>query len=149
MNIRNANLNDLETLCSMQQAMAKETENMILEDEKIRLGISKMLADPLLGSYFLIENQKHNPIACFMITFEWSDWRNATWIWIQSVYVNPDCRGRGIFKKIKSFLEANYQKTDSFCGLRLYVDKNNSGAIEVYKKSGMTNQHYDMFEFEY
>lgn len=39
-----------------------------------------------------------SPAAELLVTFEWSDWRNAQYWWIQSLYVVPEHRRKGIFR---------------------------------------------------
>jgi len=80
-----------------------------------------------------------------MITFEWSDWRNRMVWWIQSVYVVPDARGRGVFRALYDALRREAQAAGAG-GLRLYVDTTNTRAQAVYRALGMNGDHYRVFE---
>ncbi len=80
-----------------------------------------------------------------LVTLEWSDWRNKHVGWIQSLYVVPEHRSKGIFRSMFATLEEKVVLGD-FAGLRLYVDKTNSSAKEVYRNLGMNGEHYEIFE---
>lgn len=146
MQIRQTCLNDVNEIIEMQILMALETESLHLDKKTLKDGITAIIEDPTKGRYFIIEESRIS-IACFMITYEWSDWRNKNWIWMQSVYVKKEYRKQGIFNKMMSFLKKMISSDSQYCGIRLYVDKTNLNAINVYKKSDMLNHHYEMFEW--
>jgi GNAT superfamily N-acetyltransferase len=84
-----------------------------------------------------------------MITYEWSDWRNGDFWWIQSVYVEEKYRGQGVFRTLfKHVLGLARTRTD-VCGIRLYVERTNQRAQNVYEQLGMQRSHYEMFEMEF
>lgn len=145
--IRNANKSDINKIATMQKLMALETENITLEDSKLTKGIEKIVYNSQIGQYYVVEYQ-NDIIGCFMTTFEWSDWRNGWWIWIQSVYVNKEFRKQGIFKKMFTHIKNQVLLNPDFYGIRLYVDKFNEPAKTVYKKAGMDDSHYLMFEWD-
>ncbi len=78
---------------------------------------------------------------------EWSDWRNGTILWIHSLYVVPEVRRKGVFTKLYQYLKQRVEGSDELMGLRLYVDKNNTGAQKVYENLGMNKDHYVMYEW--
>ena len=80
-----------------------------------------------------------------MLTYEWSDWRSATFIWLQSVYVLPQFRRQGVFSEFYKFVKSMVNNSDSYAGIRLYVDKQNSTAAHVYQQLGMMEEHYVMY----
>jgi len=65
-----------------------------------------------------------------MITFEWSDWRNANMWWIQSVYVSPHARRRGHFKLLYAHVRNEAMKAGA-AGLRLYAGAVACGCMQV------------------
>ena len=81
-----------------------------------------------------------------MVTKEWSDWRNRAFWWIQSVYVRRDFRKNGIYKKLYTEVNRLAKESTQVCGIRLYVDKNNTKAKKVYSKLEMTESNYLFFE---
>jgi ribosomal protein S18 acetylase RimI-like enzyme len=141
-----ANPDDWRAIADLQGKMAWETEGLTLNPDLIEPGVQALLQDRNKGIYYkLLDNQQI--IGCVMTTFEWSDWRNGYVIWIQSLYLLPDYRGRGLYKAMYQYLQAMVSESSTYKGIRLYVDKTNQAAIEVYKALKMNNQHYEMFEW--
>ena len=145
-NIRFAAKIDTENIASFQLAMAKETENLELDKVTVLKGVAAVFDDESKGKYYVAQ-ENNEIIASLLITYEWSDWRNSTIIWIQSVYVKPEHRGKGVFKKLYNAIYKVWQKNKhAYSGIRLYVDKSNAKAIEVYNRIGMNGEHYQVFE---
>ena len=143
--IRLAGSADAAVIAGFNAAMADETEHLSLEREILRKGVEALLADPSKGYYYVAE--RDGKIAGqLMITFEWSDWRNADFWWIQSVYVLPEFRTQGIFRALYHHIETLARKRGNVCGLRLYVDENNGRAQKTYESLGMKRSHYRMME---
>ena len=146
--VRSASSSDIEILATYNEAMALETEHKVLEPALIRNGVRRLLDQPAFGFYLIaeIENQ---PVGALMVTSEWSDWRDGLFWWVQSVYVTPEHRQRGVFRTLyRSVLER--AKADSnICGIRLYVEKENLTAQQVYIRSGMEETPYRLFEVEF
>ena len=146
MNIRASQISDLEQLVDFQITMALESENLHLNKDILQKGILSVLNDKTKGSYFVVEDES-NLIASLLITYEWSDWRNKIVWWIQSVFVVPEFRQKGVFKKLYNHIQAIVENDDTICGLRLYVDKQNIRAQNVYRNIGMNGEHYQVFEW--
>ena len=144
--IRNATKADINSIVEFQINMAEETENLTLHEDVIGPGVEAVFNDHNKGKYFIAESGD-DIAGSLLITYEWSDWRNGTVIWIQSVYVKGEYRGKGIFKEmyqhIKNLVVENSEK---YKGIRLYVDKTNISAQKVYEKVGMNGNHYQLFE---
>lgn len=144
--IRSAIKEDIEIIANFQLAMAKETENLELNIETLNKGVAAVFKDSTKGEYFIAEVEG-SIVGSLMITYEWSDWRNLTMLWIQSVYVKPTFRGKGIFKKLYNVIHKKWQMNkELYSGIRLYVDKTNTNAMQVYNKIGMNGEHYQVFE---
>lgn len=143
--IRRATLSDAETIAVFNEAMALETEGKTLDPETIRAGVAALLSRPDLGFYLVAEHE--GAVAGqLMITFEWSDWRNRLFWWIQSVYVRPEQRGRGVYRALHVRVREMAREAGSVCGLRLYVERENAAAMETYRRMGMHETHYRLFE---
>lgn len=142
--IRTGTLKDLETIAAFNSAMAEETEGMSLQKHIIVPGVEAVLNDPLKGFYLLAEDEGRI-IGQLMITFEWSDWRNGNIWWIQSVYVQPEARRKGVYKSLYEEVCRMALKS-KVTGLRLYVDEFNDDAQKVYSSLGMRESHYVMYE---
>lgn len=145
--IRPGLLFDIDTIADFQVKMAFETENGLkLDPPTVNKGVSAVMDDPSKGKYWLAEVDG-NVIGCLLTVPEWSDWRNGTVLWIHSVYVDPNFRKHGAFKALYNHLKEMVQTSPELRGLRLYVDKSNARAQEVYQKLGMSDDHYSLFEW--
>ena len=143
--IRKATLQDADCLAKWAQAMALETEGKVLADAKIIPGIIAGLSDDQTARYFVAEIEGIS-VGTLMITTEWSDWRNGLWLWIQSVYVHPEYRRKGVYRALYAHIQAMAKQRPNICGIRLYVEKENQKAQLTYKNLGMQDAHYLVFE---
>lgn len=145
-NIRPATREDAGRILDFQLRMAEETENISLDKLVVAQGINALFDDPAKGVYYVAE--AYGTVAgCFLITFEWSDWRNGTIWWLQSVYVDINHRQQRIFKRMYDYVIQTIKGDPSISGLRLYVDKSNERAQHVYQSMGMDGDHYTVFEW--
>lgn len=135
----------MSAIALFNRNMAKETENLFLAPEVVRSGVSKLLKSPDLG-FYLVAEQNNKVVGSLMITTEWSDWRCARFWWIQSVYVLPDFRRKGLYGRLYSEVKKLAQSDSNVCGFRLYVEKNNTIAKQAYRKYGMHKTAYRLFE---
>ena len=144
MRIRLATPADAGALIEFNAAMALETEGKELLPDVIGAGVHSLLADPAGGFYVVAEDD--GPIGSLMITKEWSDWRNGTFWWIQSVYVLPRFRRQGVYKALYRHVQELAVKDAKVCGFRLYVERENSRAQATYAALGMKQTRYLVFE---
>jgi ribosomal protein S18 acetylase RimI-like enzyme len=144
--VREATPDDARTIATFQLAMASETEQLMLDPEVVDKGVRAVFDDPGKGNYYVTEI-KGEVIGSLMTTFEWSDWRNGTVLWIQSVYILPQFRRKGAYRKMYLFLQEKVLSDQSLRGIRLYVDKSNSRAQTTYLDLGMNADHYQTFEW--
>ncbi|MDZ7332250.1 MAG: GNAT family N-acetyltransferase [candidate division KSB1 bacterium] len=142
--IGQAQPSDIRWIAAAQVAMAAETEGIVLDPTQVVQGVRYIFDHPERGFYILARADQQ-PIGCLLILKEWSDWRNGDVWWIHSVYVDPSHRKRGVFKQMFQHIE-QLARSSQIRGVRLYVDKRNVSAQKVYKKLGMTNEHYELFE---
>jgi GNAT superfamily N-acetyltransferase len=143
---RQATPSDVSVIVDFQVAMARETEELDLDGEVCTRGVQDVFDDDSRGRYFLAQSEE-TVIASLMITYEWSDWRNGNVWWIQSVYVRPEFRRQGVYAGLYSHVQRLVQADDSVRGIRLYVDRRNVPAQQVYTKLGMNGEHYQVFEW--
>jgi ribosomal protein S18 acetylase RimI-like enzyme len=144
--VRDALKSDLEEILDFQINMAKETESIDLERDVLKIGVSSVLEDSAKAKYFIADNEGE-AAGMLMITTEWSDWRNGWVWWIQSVYVKPGYRKMGVYKMLYNHIKKIVGSSDELRGIRLYVDKRNVRAQQVYESLGMTGDHYTTYEW--
>ena len=133
--IRPARLDDLETIVDFNLRLAAETEDTRLDRETVHRGVRSLLADPAHGAYYVA--WAGGVIGQMMHTREWSDWRNGDLWWIQSVYVHPDHRRRGVCRALYEHVREQAAATPGVVGLRLYVEGENARAQATYAAFGM------------
>lgn len=143
--IRDARQADLPFIAAANTALASESEGQALDQALLVPGVRAVLADPALGRYYIAEAEGQ-AVGQLMTTCEWSDWRNGLFLWIQSVYVLPAHRGRGVFQALFGHLRELARRDPRICGIRLYVDRGNDGAQQVYGRLGMHRTNYGVME---
>lgn len=143
--VRAATSSDIHVLVQFNAAMARETEAKTLDPKLLRAGVAAVLAEPTRG-FYLVAEIAGEIAGCLMITHEWSDWRNADWWWLQSVYVNAAHRRHGVFRALYAEVERRAESTAGVAGLRLYVERDNARAQQTYVAQGMAETHYRMYE---
>ena len=144
--IRQAKETDSASIVEFQLAMAWETEQLQLNEPTVVKGVAAVFAERAKGTYYVAETEG-KVVGSLLTTFEWSDWRNGTVLWIQSVYVRPEYRKRSIFSKLYKHIQENVALNNDLRGIRLYADKTNTSAHGVYEHLGMTAEHYQMYEW--
>lgn len=143
---REATPSDIPSIIDFQFKMALETEKITLDIATLSQGVHKLFKDPTKGRYYVAE-EGTEIAGCLMTTYEWSDWRCGTVLWIQSVYVAAPHRGKGVYKRLYDHVQQMVLADHDLRGIRLYVDKTNLTAQGVYKKLGMNGDHYQLFEW--
>ena len=143
--IRSATAEDAHALAQFNIAMAEETEERALDPVTVHAGVKAVIQSPARG-FYLVAESGGVCVGALLITFEWSDWRNGDLWWIQSVYVLPSHRGRGIFRQLYEHVVAQATENSDVRGIRLYVEKDNLKAQTVYEHLSMTRTPYQVFE---
>jgi GNAT superfamily N-acetyltransferase len=143
--VRIAQEKDSETIVKSNIAMAWETEQKRLELSVVAEGVKTLLKNPQHGFYIVAEIA-NEVVGCLMVTYEWSDWRCGLFWWIQSVYVNPEFRRTGVFRKLYEFLKQKASHEQNVCGFRLYVEQANLTAQNTYAGVGMKEIPYKFYE---
>ena len=136
---------DIDTIVEFNIAMAWETERKELTPSVVARGVKELFKNPRRGFYVVAEIENRIVGSC-MVTYEWSDWRCGVFWWIQSVYVRPEFRRRGIFRKLYEFLKEKASHEQNVCGFRLYVEQSNHPGQKTYAGLGMKKTSYDFYE---
>ena len=125
--------------------MATETEGKTLDRCALEKGIAAVLAQPSRG-FYLIAQHASVAVGCLLVTREWSDWRNGDWWWLQSVYVVPEARRRGVFRALHAVVDQRARAASEVIGFRLYVERENAEAQATYVALGMSRTGYRLYE---
>lgn len=142
--IENASPGDADGIAAFQIAMARETENKILDPDVVGPAVQRVFTDPSKG-FYLVARDGDSLAGCLMVTFEWSDWRNCDMWYIQSVYVRPEFRGRGMFTGLyQRVIKLARESGSTF--VRLYVETENLKAQKTYERLGMKKMPYFMYD---
>ncbi len=146
--VRRATREDLTAIVEFNAAMAAESEHRRLDARVLTRGAEHLFDEPADGFYLMAEVDGM-AAGSLIVTYEWSDWRNGRFWWIQSVYVLPEFRRKAVYSKMHDWVR-NAAITDAHaCGIRLYVEKQNIGAQATYQSLGMVATHYDLYEEEF
>ncbi len=127
--------------------LALETEALRLDPACVDRGVAALLKDSAKGIYYLAEVEGQ-VVGQLMITYEWSDWRNGNLWWIQSVYVQKEFRGMGIFARLFEHVKALAEAQKDVPAIRLYMHAENGQARRAYERLGMRQTQYQVFELE-
>ena len=142
---RLATATDVDFILDSNKNMAIETEDVGLDLAQLKLGIEYLLKNPAEGLYLVAEQNDHR-VGTLMVTFEWSDWRNGRFWWIQSVYVPAQYRRQGVYRAMHATVTQWVKQDSEACGLRLYVERDNHIAQKTYQQLGMAETHYRLYE---
>ena len=143
--VRSATIDDADSLARFNRAMAEETEGKPLDPDTVRAGVRAVFDKPD-QAFYLVAERDGAAVGSLMITTEWSDWRNADFWWIQSVYVHPEHRRAGVYSALHRAVRQRARAADTVCGLRLYVERDNAAAQAAYEELGMAEPPYRMYE---
>lgn len=143
--VREAQTADGGVIAAGNAMMAEETEGKILDPDIIGPGVEALLENRTRGRYWVAESGDI-VIGQLMVTYEWSDWRNGTIWWIQSVYIRPDWRRKGVFTSLYRHVESLAVAEPDVIGLRLYVEEKNKRAQHTYEELGMVRPGYLVME---
>jgi GNAT superfamily N-acetyltransferase len=143
--IRMGEGHDAPALVQSNIAMAWETEQKKLLPDVVARGVRSLLTNPRYGFYVVAEID-NEVIGSLMVTYEWSDWRDASFWWIQSVYIKPNYRKQGVFRRLYEFVKEKALHEKDVCGLRLYVEQDNGVAQKTYERIGMNRVPYQLYE---
>ena len=143
--VRPATPADVPVIVEFNRLLAEESEGKALDVPLLAAGVAAGLADPRKALYFVAEGAGR-VLGQVMVTFEWSDWRNGWFWWIQSVYVRPEARRRGVFRALFEHVLGAARQDPDVIGLRLYVEGENRLAQETYTRLGLSRTSYHVME---
>ncbi len=143
--IRDAVHSDVPKIVEFAVALAEESEQIRLDEEVVARGAHGFIDNPRFGFYLVAESD--GQIAgSVMIIYEYSDWRDGVYWWVQSVFVDGEFRRRGIYRALYEEVKARACRQGNVRGFRLYVANHNRRARKVYRNMGMRETCYQVME---
>jgi GNAT superfamily N-acetyltransferase len=141
--VRHARPADVDRITDFNLRLAAESEGIALDRHRVRPGVAAVFEHPDRG-FYLIAEEAAGVVGQLQITREWSDWRNAFFWWMQSVYVIPDRRRSGVLRALTAQVIDLARRAGDVCGLRLYAHRANAGALQAYRRLGLRSLEYRM-----
>ena len=141
--VRGATLEDLETLVSFTLAEAWEAEGIEGSAERVRDGVKTGLKDPAVAAYWVLEGRDEGIVGSISAVTEWSDWNAGYYWWIQSLFIEPQFRGRDLMTLLIDAVREQARREKALA-LRLYVHQDNERAIRAYQRQGFTEAPYQI-----
>ncbi|HEY5892603.1 MAG TPA: GNAT family N-acetyltransferase [Chthoniobacterales bacterium] len=139
-------MRDIPAIANYNIALAAETEDVMLAPAVVEAGVRSLLENPSFGFYTVAETLNGQVAGIAMVTYEWSDWRNKVFWWLQSVYIDAAHRRKRVFSLLYRHLAESAATAGNVCGIRLYVEKENHRAQQTYRSLGLEESDYLMFE---
>ncbi|HEX2066626.1 MAG TPA: GNAT family N-acetyltransferase [Candidatus Thermoplasmatota archaeon] len=144
--VRPGRAGDLDHLVHATLGNALESEGLHLDEATARRGVQALLKDPHKGRVFVVEAEG-KAVGSAYVTFEWSDWHAAWYWWVQSVFVEPEWRGKHVYTTLYHAIQQAAREAGDVHALRLYVESHNTAALRAYRGLGMQQAPYDVFEW--
>ncbi len=143
--MRAGRASDLDSLVRSTLGNAFDSEGIRLDEAVVRRGVKAVLDDPRKGRLFVAE-EDGKVLGSTYVTFEWSDWHEAWYWWIQSAFVVPERRGTGVWTALYKAIQAAAKREGNVRSIRLYVESNNELGLRAYRGHGMKETPYKVFE---
>ena len=143
--IRRGEPRDAGVIAEFNRRMAWETEHKHLDPDVLGRGVGRVFTDPAKG-FYLVAEAGGEVVGQLMVTYEWSDWRDGWFWWVQSVYVREDCRRSGVFRLLYAEVMSLARSAGNVVGVRLYVERENTRAQATYQHLGMGDTGYYVWE---
>ena len=89
----------------------------------------------------LAESAEGEVVAATSVVTEWSNFYGGRYWWVQSLYIAPEHRGRGLVELLLDHLVAA-ARADGALDLRLVVHQSNQRAIRAYGRCGFRSVPY-------
>lgn len=140
--VRPALPEDHAHLVTFTEAVAMETEGRKLARRVVSDAVMAALRDPMRARYFVAEDEEEGMVGSLFVTYEWSDWTGGWYWWVQAAYVDPDMRGRGIYRMMTEAVLREARLEGDVREVRLYVDDGNMAGLAAHAAVGFLPTDY-------
>ncbi len=132
---RPATYDDEANLLRMMRELAEQEPGAYYFDEPVvRPVLREFLANPNLGRVWIF-SEDAVPAGYIVLTLGYSFEHHGRDAFLDELYVEPQCRRRGIARQALQFVEEQARKM-GVQALHLEVDHGNDPALELYRRSG-------------
>lgn len=138
--VRPATPADTDTLVAFTLSEALDAERRTLVRAEVQRGVAGAFATPPKAGYWVVESGGTIVASCSVVT-EWSNFRGGDYWWIQSLYIVPERRGKGLVDLILHHL-VREAKAAGALDLRLYGYNTNARALRAYQRFGFRESPY-------
>ena len=147
---RKATFSDSEIIVRFNSMLAQEMENKALDLIQLKSGVDAVLAATDEGrGFYVVAEISSQPVGVLHVTYEWSPWRNATFWWLNNVFVEPEWRRKGVYTRMHHFVEQLTNSYQQVCGIRRFTSADNYTAKQAYEKLGMVSEASYVCEIDY
>jgi len=133
--IREARDSDFDVLVAFTIQEATETEGESPDPQAVAVGVGEGLGGSAPATYWVAESEDGAVVGSISVVTEWSNFRGGDYWWVQSFYIPPEHRGKGLAELLLAFVTNNARENGAI-ELRLYVLQANQRAIAAYRRSG-------------
>ena len=134
---------DIDTLVDFTLREAAEAEGVVLSVAAATRGVGGGFESPPRATYWVALAGDGSIVASTSVVTEWSNFHGGYYWWIQSLYIAPDHRGKGLLELLIDHL-ARVSRSAGALDLRLLVHRSNRRALRAYRRCGLTEGPYMM-----
>lgn len=139
--LRRASASDLETIVAFTLEEARAAEGFDTDPECVRRGVFAGLEDPSRATYWVAESSHGEVVASTSTVREWSNFNGGFYWWVQSMFIRPEHRGRGLVDLLLDTV-AEEARAAGAVDLRLYAHRANRRALDAYRRCGFEETEY-------
>jgi ribosomal protein S18 acetylase RimI-like enzyme len=139
--IRSAVKADADLLVDFTLREALDAEGVRLDAAVVRRGVTAALDDVRLARYWIATAPTGEIAGSVSTLQEWSNFHGGHYWWVQSLFVAPEHRGRGVVDLLLDHVAGEAAKAGAL-DLRLYAHTGNERALRVYRRHGFTEAPY-------
>lgn len=145
--VRKASLTDLSNIVDLYLENSNRRWSEF-DKQMLESGLRKLISAPSKG-FQMVAEVEQDIIGILRIAPEWSPLRDSSFWWIENVYVRPNWRRKGVYRKMYNYIYDSAKKNKKICGIRLYTEQDNTVARKTYVETGMRGKLTELFEIDF
>lgn len=145
--VRNAAIDDLQTLVDFAVSEARDAEGVTKARECVLAGVQRGLEDTAIARYWVVQDERGRTVGNISVVREWSNWNAGFYWWIQSMFIVPEHRGKGLMSLLLEMV-TEAARSEGALDIRLCVHRDNVRAIRAYRKVGFSDSSYQVMSLK-